>query len=106
MISEIQTKIRNNNFEFSEHALTQSILRQISVQEVREAIETAELLEDYPQDKYGPSVLLVGFTIAQRPIHIQCSYPSRPTIKLITLYEPDPTKWINNRIRRLSDDTR
>lgn len=104
MMSEIQLKIRNNAFEFSEHALTQSILRQISVQEVREAIETAEILEDYPHDKYGASVLILGFTLSQRPIHLQCSYPSRPIIKIITLYEPDPARWIDNRIRRSQDD--
>ncbi|WP_416212093.1 hypothetical protein [Nostoc sp. ChiVER01] len=27
-----------------------------------------------------------GLTQARRPIHIQCSYPSRPLIKIITLY--------------------
>jgi hypothetical protein len=87
-------------FEFSEHALTQSIIRSITVQEVREAIETAEMVEDYPDDKYGPSLLVLGFTGQQRPLHIQCSYPSRPLIKIITLYEPDPNRWIDYRIRR------
>lgn len=99
-IQELQEKVRNDAFEYSEHAVTQSILRNITVQEVREAFETAESIEDYPTDKYGPSLLLVGFTRNQRPIHIQCSYPSRPIVKIVTLYEPDAQRWNNYRIRR------
>ena len=51
-----------------------------------------EVIEDYPHDKYGPSCLVLGFTLSQRPLHIHCSYPMRPIIKIITLYEPDPLK--------------
>ena len=94
LIHNIQQKVAQNAFEFSEHALTQSILRDISVQEVREALTTGEMIEDYPDDKYGPSLLILGFTGQQRPLHLQCTYPSWPIVKFITLYEPDPNKWI------------
>jgi hypothetical protein len=100
VIQDLQEKIRNHAFEYSEHAVTQSILRNITVQELRETFETAEMIEDYPTDKYGPSLLLLGFTSNQRPIHIQCSYPSRLLVKIVTLYEPDPQRWENYRIRR------
>ena len=100
MIEEIRTKIQAGQFEFSKHAVDQSILRQISVQELREAIANGEIIEDYPEDKYGPSCLILGFTQAGRPLHVQCSYPSRPLVKIITLYEPDPSRWIDFRVRR------
>ena len=64
IVVEIQEKFANEQFEFSQHALDRTILRKISVQEIREASQTAELLEDYPHDKYGPSCLLLGFTLA------------------------------------------
>jgi hypothetical protein len=99
-LDEIRTKIRNWQFELSRHATNQSIIRRITMQEVREAIEKCEILEDYPEDKYGPSCLILGFTKSNRPLHIQCSYPSRPLVKLITLYEPDPKRWINFKIRK------
>lgn len=67
---------------------------------MREAIAAGEVIEDYPDDKYGPSCLIYGKTRAQRPLHVQCSYPSRPLVRVITLYEPDPEKWIDNRTRR------
>lgn len=89
----IRAKVAANEFEFSEHAVDQSILRDISVPEIREAVENAEVIEDYPHDKYGPSCLLLGFTSAGRALHMQVSYPSRPVVKIITLYEPDPERW-------------
>lgn len=100
-LHDIQLKIIHNQFEFSKHAVDQSIIRNISVQEVREAVNNnAKIIEDYPKDKYGPSCLILGFTKDQRPLHIQCSYPSRPVLKIVTLYEPDPLKWINFEKRR------
>jgi len=66
----------------------------ISMAELEEAIgNQAEIIEDYPDDKYGPSCLVLGFTQAGRPLHVLCSYPSRPVLKIITLYEPDPNLW-------------
>ena len=99
-IDEIREKIFQGQFEFSKHAVDQSILRHIQVKHLREAIATGEIIEDYPDDKYGPSYLIFGFTAAQKPLHVQCSYPSRPTLKIITLYQPDPLLWVNFRTRR------
>ncbi len=101
MLEEIQNKIVRRQYEFSKHAVDQSIIRDISVAEVEEAILVrSEVIEDYPDDKYGPSCLILGFTKAGRPLHLQCSYPSRPLIKIVTLYEPDPDLWVDFRIRK------
>ncbi len=102
LIDEIREKIEAEQFEFSKHAVDQSIIRRISVQEIREIFADAEVIEDYPEDKYGPSCLIMGKTREGRPLHLQCSYPSRPLIKIITLYEPDPDLWIDFKMRRRS----
>lgn len=104
MIEKIRQKITQGQFEFSRHAVDQSIIRRISVRELREAIATGEIIEDYPEDKYGSSCLVFGLTSANRPVHIQCSYPSRPLIKIVTLYEPDPERWIEFRVRKRQDE--
>jgi len=100
MINELRSKIAANQFEFTRHALDQSILRDITVQELREAMENGEVIEDYPLDKYGRSCLVFGMTKSDRPIHIQCSHPSREIVKIITLYQPDPEQWIDYKERR------
>src|SRR5262245_14912361 len=103
-IDDIREKIARVQFEFSQHAVDQSIVRHIRVQELREAIAVGEVIEDYPDDKYVPSCLVLGVTLASRPLHIQCSDPSRPLVKIITLYEPDPQRWVDFTVRRTSDE--
>jgi hypothetical protein len=104
IIEDIRGKIARDQFEFSQHAVDQSIVRHISIQELREAIAVGEVIEDYPDDQYGPSCSVFGFTLARRPLHIQCSYPSRPLVKIITLYEPDPRRWGDFKVRRTSNE--
>jgi len=70
IVDDIRDKIVRGQFEFSQHAVDQSIVRHISVQELREAIPVGEVIEDYPTDKYGPSCLVFGLTLARRPLHI------------------------------------
>jgi len=61
---------------------------------------SAEIIEDYPTDKYGPSVLLLGFSRAGRPLHIQVA---DERTRIVTVYEPDPSEWLNWRQRRRLD---
>src|SRR5690349_2515159 len=100
LLADIQAKFASDQFEFSRHAVDQTLKRAISVSEIREAIGSGEIIEDYPLDKYGPSCLIFGLTASRRPLHVRCSYPSRPLIKVITLYEPDPRLWVNFRERK------
>ena len=99
-ISKIIRKTREGFYEYSQHAVDQSILRMVSTKEILEAIEHGKIIEDNPDDKYGPSCFIYGKTTDGRHIHVQCSYPSRPLLKIITVYDPDPELWINFEIRR------
>ncbi len=101
MLDDIREKIAGRQYEFSKHAVDQSIIRDISLAELEQAVSIrSEVIEDYPEDKYGPSCLILGFTSVGRPIHVQCSYQTRPLIKIITLYEPDSDLWLDFRIRK------
>lgn len=104
LITEIRQKFTTDQFEFSKHPVDQSILRNVRVQEIREAIANGQIIEDYPQDKYGPSCLIFGLTESGRPIHTQCSYPTRSLVKIITVYEPDRSKWNNDFTQRKPSD--
>ncbi|WP_170035887.1 DUF4258 domain-containing protein [Longimicrobium terrae] len=94
MIEEIRAAIAERRFELSQHASDQSVARNIGAAELTDALYSGEVIEDYPDDKYGPSCLILGLTRWGRPLHVQCSYPSRPVLKIITVYEPDPDLWI------------
>jgi hypothetical protein len=101
LLDDIRRKIATRQYEFSKHAVDQTIIRDISVAELEEAISNrSEVIEDYPEDKYGPSCLILGFTAAERALHVQCSYPSRSMIKIVTVYEPNPDLWVDLRTRK------
>lgn len=88
-------------YEFSRHAFRRAIERNISDTEIRQAGQSAIVIEDYPEDKYSPSCLLLGFTEADRALHIQVSLADSELTQIITLYQPDPTKWSSDFKRRL-----
>lgn len=99
-IKPIQQAAREANLIFTEHAIRQMARRSISVEEVTEAILSGGVIEDYPDDKYSPSCLILGSTQRGRTLHVQCSAP--PRVRVVTVYQPDADEWIENRIRRRS----
>ena len=100
-IAKIIENIIHKKYEFSRHALDQSIVRDIGVLEMEQAVlENAVIIEDYPNDKYGPSCLILGYTKSGRPLHIQCGCSESFLMRIITLYQPDPELWIDDKIRK------
>ena len=52
LLEEIRAKVSRRQYEFSKHAVDQSIIRDIIVAEVQEAIANqSEVIENYPRDK-------------------------------------------------------
>ncbi len=97
-IKPIKRKIGVRNYLITVHAAEQMKRRLIEPREIEEAILNGEIIEEYPDDKYGPTCLIYGQTSQKRNLHVQCSLP--PMIWIITTYEPDPNEWVNGRIRR------
>jgi len=99
-IQDIRFSLSTGHFEFSRHAFKRVVERNISEEEIREAGATIEIIEDYPDDKYSPSCLVLGFTQNHRPLHLQVCYCNSETVKIVTVYDPDPAEWLDFRIRR------
>ncbi len=98
-LTQIRQQLAAGEFDFSRHAFRRAVERNISEDEIRTAGAQVETIEEYPEDKYSPSVLLLGFTSAGRPLHIQVSSGDSHAIRIITLYEPDPSEWVEFRKR-------
>jgi len=99
-LADIQRELAEGRFDFSRHAFRRVVERNIREQEIREAGARAEVIEHYPADKYSPSALLLGLTAGGRPLHFQVSLKEADVTRIITIYEPDPTEWIEHRKRR------
>jgi hypothetical protein len=94
----IKDRICLRDYRFSDHAVKRMIIRSIDRVEIEDAVLSGEIIEEYPDDKYSPSCLIYGQTLVKRDLHIQVSTP--PKVVIITTYEPDPSEWIDCRIRR------
>lgn len=99
-LEEIRKRLSLGEFDFSRHALKRAVERNISELEIKEAGWNAKIIEDYPDDKYAPSCLLLGFTKTGRPMHMQVSLADTEFVKIITLYEPSGDEWIDYSKRR------
>lgn len=72
--------------------------RRITDSEVRQALLSpeAEVVEEYPTDKYSPSCLIYGVTARGRVLHVQAN--ARGVV--VTVYEPDPSEWVDFKRRK------
>ena len=90
-INKIREIVQGNQHRFTLHAVERIIERDIQPDEIKEAILNGEIIENYPEDKYGPSCLICG-TCNNKILHIQCSIEP---MWIITAYDPTlcPDKW-------------
>lgn len=78
---------------FLPHAIKQMSRpdRMISADEIREATNRGEIIEEYPDDTRGSSCLIL-YNDLERAIHVVCS-PKPEYLAIITAYIPDPGQW-------------
>lgn len=97
-IEEIRYDLSKKNFLLSMHSSTRMIERNIALNDIIKAAENAEIIEDYPNDKYDPSCLILGFA-EEKSLHLQVTRSANKLMKIITLYVPELLKWKNYRER-------
>ena len=90
-IEILRTQFQEKKYLFTAHASDRAAQRAISSEDIETAVLAGEVIEDYPDDKYGPSCLIMGKISDSQVLHIQVSYP--PPVKIITVYEPAPDQW-------------
>lgn len=85
---------------FRVHAIQRMFQRQISDQDLFQALKSGEVIEDYPEDTPYPSKLILGWS-GSRPIHIVAAdnHEESETI-IITVYQPDLDQWEHDFKRR------
>ena len=97
----IRRKIREGNYRFSHHAVQRCFEQGIVIEDVVEGVTRGcEVIENYPDDPRGHSCLVLTFTKDDRPLHVVIGVSDPSLIIIITVYEPDPRRWENFRIRR------
>ena len=99
MIENIKKRVKADDYRFTIHAFERCVERGISPEQVKSAILSGEIIEDYPNDKYGPSCLIHGVTREGNILHVQCSMEP---VWIVTAYDPtlNPEDWDRDYNRR------
>ena len=83
---------RSENIIISLHGQLRLNERNITIDDVMNAIDSGEIIEQYPKDFPFPSCLILGLSVKDVYIHIVVSM-SDDKIYLITAYIPSLDKW-------------
>ena len=75
----------------TQHFLDKLEMRNIKLADIRTAIQSGDIIEQYPDDYPHPSCLILGYS-GNKPLHIVIGN-SDDMLWLITAYFPDSDKW-------------
>jgi hypothetical protein len=93
--------IYSGRVRITDHAYEEARNDRLSFDEVFFSVIQGESIEDYPYDKPYPSCLVYGQTFRGEPVHSVWAYNEETQwAVVITVYRPDPDKWINWRERK------
>jgi hypothetical protein len=101
----IKDLVAESDIRISDHGYDELAADDIAVEDILAGVDTAILVEDYPEFAKGPCVLVLEFDAADRPIHVVWGIPrghSRPAV-VVTAYRPDPARWSDGFLERRSD---
>lgn len=104
ILEKIQHCFEHDKVLYSRHAKFEMEDEKFGIifdNDIDHAIADGVIIEEYPEDKPFPSVLILGETAVCRPIHLVCAYDgNEDTTIIVTAYQPDPEQWYQNRERR------
>ena len=99
-IADIISSIRNGQVRITDHADEEATDDDLSFDEIYYSVTQGEIIEDYPTDKPFPSCLIMGKNFSGQAIHSVWAYnPKNHWAVLITVYRPDPNRWIDCKVR-------
>ncbi len=104
-IQDVIEAIRNDRIRITDHADEETQADGLSFDEVFNSVLHGETIEDYPDDRPYPSCLIYGQTFSDEPVHSVWAYSEETEWAiLITVYRPDPQRWLEWRTRRPTDE--
>ena len=104
LIERIRNLIAAGERRYSAHAVHELSADGILISPLAERIDTAIVVEEYPDYHKGSCILVLQFDESGKPVHLLWGIPkgqSGPAV-LVTAYRPDPSLWDKDFTRRKS----
>ena len=89
----IQNCIKRRRILWTYHVNMRFADRKIERQSILDAVDSFEIVESYPDDKYLPSYLVLG-SVGAEALHILFAVDIEGNnVRIVTAYRPDADKW-------------
>jgi hypothetical protein len=101
-LRRVQMLVPRGEYRVSRHGFRELAADDILAQDALAGIGFAVAIEDYPDSRKEPSVLVLQYDRDGRPIHVMWGVPKEagaPAI-LVTAYRPAPERWSPDFMRR------
>jgi hypothetical protein len=86
----IRRCVRDRKIHWTYHVNMRLAGRFLTRDEILDAVDSYEIIESYPEDKYPPSYLV----LAAATFHAQFATDvAGDNVRIVTAYRPDPTEW-------------
>jgi hypothetical protein len=96
-----ESKIQHHKIRITEHADEEAESDRLMFEEIFFSVFNGEIIEYYPEDKPYQSCLIYGNTFGGDPVHSVWAFnENNQWAVLITVYRPDPDRWVDFRQRR------
>jgi hypothetical protein len=89
----IQACVRRRRLLWTYHVNMRLVGRFIPRESILDAVETFELVEAYPDDKYLPSYLVLGRAGADAFHVLFATDVESDNVRVVTAYRPDAAEW-------------
>ncbi|MGB5060496.1 MAG: DUF4258 domain-containing protein [Candidatus Promineifilaceae bacterium] len=104
-IDNLRNAIQHKRVRITDHADEESVADHLVFGEISFSVLHGEIIEHYPDDRPFPSCLVYGQTPDEDPVHSVWAFnDENEWAVLITVYRPDPNRWVNWRVRRPKND--
>ncbi len=101
-LEKIQILINNLEVRISDHGYEELASDNLYTKDIINGVTKAVVVEDYPDYRKGPCVLVLQTDKHKRPVHVLWGIPKghdSPAV-LVTAYRPDLQIWSDDFLRR------
>jgi hypothetical protein len=101
-LERVRALVARGEVRISVHGYEELADDDLRARDAIDGLETAVVVEDYPDFPKGPCVLVLEYDRSKQPIHVVWGIPAgheSPAV-VVTAYRPDPTQWDETWLKR------
>lgn len=91
-IDNIKQMVKDEKIRWTNHVIARLFQRNISQEDIKNALLNGEIIEEYENDYPYPSCLIFGINLKNEILHIVCGL-NEIELWVITAYYPDNINW-------------